>query len=414
MASFKLRNPKSDKETTIFFTMYFKDEQKNLQYPTGVKIHPEDWDPKSKRPKRKVQHTSKVMTSQIRRRLNTIEDFAAQTAERYKLLGERLTMESLREKLNVKLKKTKQSASDFFQVYKEFQEYKKNGNGGNPISNSTYMRYEYNRRLLKEFEEYRRKEIKLKFISKQFYGEFMNFCIQEKEHSANTLNRNMGLFKTFLRWCHENGKTYNTEFLKFKNPPKQPTMEVALTLDQLTEFYRADLSGIPHLDRVKDLFVFGCLTGQRFGNYSRISINDIIRNRILVPDDKDKTKILNIPLVGPAREILEKYEGKLPMISNQKFNKYIKKAFKKLGYDSMTKRIRRVGREPIEETFPFYMRISSHTARRSFITIMQKKKVPQKTIMSITGHKSLSQFNVYYKTDDDYAEESMNDVFGDI
>src|SRR5699024_6978151 len=171
--------------------------------------------------------------------------------------------------------------------------------------------------------------------------------------------------------------TYNTEFLKFRNPPKQPTMEVSLTLDQLTELHRADLSEIPHLDRVKDVFVFGCLTGQRYGNYSKITKNDIVGDRILVSDDKDSTKILNIPLLEPARAILEKYDYNLPVISNQKFNKYIKKAFKKLGYDSMTKRIRRVGRKPVEENYPFYKRISSHTARRTFITVMQNENVQQ-------------------------------------
>lgn len=414
MASFKLRNPKGNKETTIFFMMSFKEENKTLQYPTGVKIHPEDWDPNSKRPKRKVKHTSKVMVAQIKIRLNTIEDFTAQTSERYKLLGEKLAMSSLREKLNVKLKKTKQSASDFFQVYEEFQEFKKNGNGGNHISHSTYMRYEYNRRLLKEFQEEREQEIKLKFINKEFYGEFMSFCIDVKKHSANTLNRNMGLFKTYLRWCHENEKTYNTEFLKFRNPSKQATMEVSLTLDQLTELHRANLSETPYLERTKDVFVFGCLTGQRYGNYSKITKNDIVGNRILVSDDKDPTKVLNIPLLEPAREILGKYDYNLPLISNQKFNKYIKEAFKKFGYKTMTKRIRRIGREPVEENIPFYKRISSHTARRTFITIMQNEKVPQKTIMSITGHKSLSQFNIYYKTSDDYTEESMKSVFGDL
>ena len=35
----------------------------------------------------------------------------------------------------------------------------------------------------------------------------LNYCIQTKEHSANTLRRNIGLFKTFLNWALENKHT---------------------------------------------------------------------------------------------------------------------------------------------------------------------------------------------------------------
>lgn len=57
----------------------------------------------------------------------------------------------------------------------------------------------------------------------------------------------------------------------------------------------------------------------------------------------------------------------------------------------------KIGREIIESFSPFYERISSHTARRSFITIMKNEKIPDKVIMSFTGHRSLEVFNKYYK-----------------
>lgn len=414
MASFKLREPKGNKETTVFFTMAFKKESKTLQYPTGVKIHPEDWDFENKRPKRKVTHTSKIKISHIKKRLNTIEDFAEQEYQRYKLLNEKLTMAAMREKLNVKLERTIESSNDFFIIYKEFLEFKKNDNLGSPVAESTYDRYVYNKRLLKEFQTARKKDIKLKEIDSSFYSELLIFCINVKKQTANTLNRNVGLFKTFLRWCHDNKKTFNTDFLNFKSPPKQPTMEIALNKKHVAELNQADLSQTPYLERVKDVFVFGCLTGQRFSNYKNITKNDIVDDNILVPDCKDPTKVLTIPLLLPARKILEKYDYSLPTITNQNFNLYIKRVFKELGYKSNTKRIRRLGQKPVEEVIPFYKRISSHTARRSFITIMIDEGVPFKIIMGITGHKSLPQMLAYYKPSEKTVKDSMNSVFGDI
>jgi len=40
-------------------------------------------------------------------------------------------------------------------------------------------------------------------------------------------------------------------------------------------------------------------------------------------------------------------------------------------------------------------RVSTHTARRTFITIMKNMKVPDAIIMKITGHESMSSFNMY-------------------
>ena len=78
------------------------------------------------------------------------------------------------------------------------------------------------------------------------------------------------------------------------------------------------------------------------------------------------------------------------------------------------KPIRRFGKEINEENIPFYKRISSHTARRSFITIMLNQGVPAKVIMSITGHTSLSVFIAYYKPDDDFKIKSMENAFQNL
>jgi integrase len=71
----------------------------------------------------------------------------------------------------------------------------------------------------------------------------------------------------------------------------------------------------------------------------------------------------------------------------------------------------RIGKKIIETDVPFHDRISSHTARRSFITIMKNKKIPDKVIMGFTGHKSLEVFNKYYKPNKEDEKDFMNDVW---
>ena len=82
-----------------------------------------------------------------------------------------------------------------------------------------------------------------------------------------------------------------------------------------------------------------------------------------------------------------------------------------MGYTNEVKKTYRIGNEIIVQHLPFYERISSHTARRSFITIMKNKKIPDKVIMSITGHKSLEVFNKYYKPSSEEKITFMQDVW---
>ena len=49
-STFFLKRPKSEKETLIIFSCYFKSEGKKFLYSTGEKIKPIHWDQESKQP----------------------------------------------------------------------------------------------------------------------------------------------------------------------------------------------------------------------------------------------------------------------------------------------------------------------------------------------------------------------------
>jgi integrase len=63
---------------------------------------------------------------------------------------------------------------------------------------------------------------------------------------------------------------------------------------------------------------------------------------------------------------------------------------------------------------PFYKLIQTHTARRTFITIMKKKGVADKTIMKMTGHKDLKTFNTYYQVDTEAKQDAIKMAFGSL
>ncbi|MBT2623772.1 tyrosine-type recombinase/integrase [Chryseobacterium sp. ISL-6] len=410
-STFKLKEPNSEKETLIYFRSYFGSEDKNFIYSTGEKIKPCEWDFENRQPndingrtKRAENHRS------IKRQLDRYIGFFTEIVNRYKNIDEELTIDIIRRRFDEEFKKIK-IKDDFFRIYEEFIQEKENDYSGNSISKSTKDRYEYNKKLLEDFQAQYKLKFTLGNFDEKIYNKFLKYCIEDKDHSANTVHRNVGLLKTFLYWTLNKKYTYNNSFINFKKPPKFRTDEVALNYQQVEEIYNYDFSKNKRLERVRDLFVFGCVTGMRFGNYNRISKQDIQGDFIRVIDLKSKTKNLSIPLNSISRAILEKYDYELPNISNQKMNEFIKEVFKEMKFTEDIKKTMKYGDELVDIKSEFWERISSHTARRSFITIMKNNKVPDKVIMSYTGHTSLEVFNNYYRPSEEDKVNYMNEVF---
>lgn len=409
--TFKLKNPNKDALSLIYFRTYFKDEGKSFIYSTGEKIHPKEWDFQNNRPTNLNGRTADAQTRRsINKELNRYSDFFQDLTSRYRNINEQLTFQSIKEHFDENFKRNK-SRNGFFKVYDQFLAFKGDNQSGDAIAASTLKRYEYNKSLLEAFESDTKHKIHLNGINEKFFNNLVNYCVTEKKHSANTLSRNIGLFKTFLHWAYKNKFTYNNDFLNFKNVKKFQTDKVALDLNQVTEIYEFDFAKSKRLEKVRDIFVLGCATSLRFGNYSRIQKSDVNNGKIRVRDIKDPTKILEIPLNKISKAILEKYDYNLPKYSNQKFNKYIKEVFEEAGYDFWVKKTMKYGSEIIGKDLRFYDRISSHTARRSFITIMRNQGVPDEIIMKYTGHKSREMLVTYYKPNKNVEVDFMNKVF---
>ena len=411
-STFNLKEAKKNGQTSIRFIAYFKNEGKKFVYSTGESIHPEDWDFENAQPLYLTGRTDKANQMRaINVQLTRHSNLFVELVNRYKAINEEFTIDKARKDFDNHFKKVKPVANRFFEVYDLFLQERKDDKSGEANSETTINRYTYNKTLLQDFQEHSRKQIHFKAINETFYNNWVNYCVEVKKHSVNTLSRNVGLFKTFMYWAFDNNYTYKDDFKKFKNIKKVVTEEIALSLDQVKEVYEHDFSKSPRLERVRDLFVFGCATGMRYSNYSLITKSDVYTGHIHVRDKKNKDKLLSVPLNDFSKAILDKYDFKLPQLANQKFNDYIKDVFEALGYTQMIKKSTKIGNKIVEKEIPLFKRISSHTARRTFITIMKNKKIPDKVIMSYTGHRSLEVFNKYYKPNEDEKVDFMNSVW---
>lgn len=173
--------------------------------------------------------------------------------------------------------------------------------------------------------------------------------------------------------------------------------------EKLMQLSKCRITHIRTLEHVRDVFIVGCLTGQRVSDYSRICedmITEINGVEFILLTQQKTDKKVYIPVDRRVRQILDKYDGKLPHIHPNEMNKLIKTVGLMLGWTHDCgfegKRLNpKRGRR-------FCDMLLSYTARRSFATNAYKAGVPLSSIQAITGHSSEAQLRRYLKLD---AEE---------
>jgi len=121
--------------------------------------------------------------------------------------------------------------------------------------------------------------------------------------------------------------------------------------------------------------------------------------------------VRTIPLNDLALYLLRKYDYKLPLIANQKQNKYIKEVIDVAGFKHKVEKVVIRGKEVQRIPVLFKDMVSTHTARRTFITMLKRDGKSDKLISKITGHRDLKTLNQYYQVDDDSKKEAIAETF---
>lgn len=166
-----------------------------------------------------------------------------------------------------------------------------------------------------------------------------------------------------------------------------------LTLDEL-ERIRTVSMGTESLDRVRDLFVFQtftCLSYVDMVSFDYLQCKDIGNDRKIYTGVRVKThQEFSFLLLKPAMDVLKKYDYKLPLLSNVKYNEYLKVCAQTAGIDKP---------------------ITSHWARHTGATILLNEGVDMETVAKILGHSSTRiTRSIYAKLLDDTIAKKMKEA----
>ena len=379
---FYLKQPNKDSETLVILKYYVSKENKYYTQTTNLKINPKDWSKENRLPKLKRGGDS-YKNRRITDELIKLNEKLNKAIDSH---GKELTIGHLKEHFSKK-KKELIYVEDFWSAFIkhkiELQE----------VEKETIQKYNVVFLKFKEFQLKYKVKYKLADLNNDFYSLFISYLRKHHKLYDNTLHRYFNFFKSCLLWIEKKGYKLNTDYKNY-SIKKHETNDVHLTEEELKLLEEVELTGSKL--RARDLFLIGAYTGQRFSDYSMFEKADV-REEAIVKKAK-KTKITSfIPLHKKLNALLNKYNWILPKISSQKFNVKIQEVCKELEINDSIKKVSYMGNIKKEEIFPKWKLIGSHTARRTFITLMSERGMADHQLMQIAGIKDAKTLQKYKK-----------------
>ncbi|MFC4210860.1 site-specific integrase [Pedobacter lithocola] len=400
-------------------------EAQRKKIPTGITLLPEYWDNENQKAiylnKKSLKEVNKdfdlslsPLLNDIKRINDDLQDLKKSLediAHRYELdnvpYSADMLVEKLKNKNNVKTKKEEKNniVFDFIDNYVTENEPSR--------AKGSLSVYKALKSHLGAFEKHNRSRIRFEDINYSFFQSFQNFLIKHRGINNITIAKQLSTLKTFLGYAKMNGIKITDSYRDFKIR-KQKLEVIALTGDEFETLYNLDLSKNERLAKVRDVFCFSCVTGLRYSDLAQLRREHIKATEICLTIKKTKEQLI-IPINVYAESILEKYNEHLlpiPVISNQKFNDYIKELCELAEINEKIEIIRFKGAIKEATVHPKFDLISAHTGRKTFATLSLEKGIPAETVMGITGHSDYKSFQRYVKVTEERKRNEMNKAWG--
>lgn len=211
--------------------------------------------------------------------------------------------------------------------------------------------------------------------------------MHDRDYSTNYIGSQVKNWKTLGKLI---GGTQFGEFRKIT----EDAFDVYLNESELDKLIRVELTDREAVAR--DWFVLDCYTGLRISDLTRLNKENLTGDFITIANEKtDDTVVL--PLHPRAMEVVKRYGGFPPRVSDQELNRTIKAVCRKAGITDKVLTTITKGGVRVDKYLPKWQLVTNHTARRSFITNLRKTGTPDTIIMKLAGIRSAATLAKYDK-----------------
>lgn len=390
---------------------------KRVEFTTGYRIDVSKWDAEKQKVRNGCTNKLKQSSSDINMDLQQQQAELQNVFKEFEVQNILPTPAQLKDAFNSRMKSNevmeKQQEITLFEVFDKFV---KERGCQNSWTKATYQKFAALKNHIKEFKE----DITFEYLDEQGLNEFIMFLCTEKDMLNTTIGKQIGFLKWFLRWGFQKGYHQNNAFEIFK-----PRLKIAkkpvifLSKEELQKLCSYEIPAEKqYLKRVRDVFLFCSFTGLRYSDVCNLKRSDIKSDRIVITTQKT-TDGLIIELNEVSKAILDAYKNfcfpndmVLPVISNQKMNKYLKELGELAGIDEPVKVPYCKGNERTDKVFPKYKLLGSHAGRRTFVSTALIKDIPPHVVMKWTGHKDYKSMEPYIDVADKTKKQYMEKMNG--
>lgn len=328
---------------------------------------------------------------------------------------------------NKEIKPKKQDEKRFLKDFKNFINDKKDNEKVSLVTIKTYNTT-YNK--LEKFQQDTKFPLHYDTINNDFYYKFLKYLRTEGLFD-NSVDKHIKNLKLFMYYTLSKEIHNNNFFQTFKRTRTKADF-VVLDLDELRKLYYDYKPRNEKHRAIRDTFILGCSTGLRFGDLTNLTrgnfiiTRDKITNKILeeasysymkVPVQKT-TDYIRVPFNPFICDIIDYYNVESKEITflrhcNQVFNREIKVVCREAGITNSIQVSKKKNSKLIPTEKAKCDFISSHTMRRTFITLLSTM-TEITNIQAVSGHKDIKVLTDYIKRSDkelNSIRSCFNDVF---
>lgn len=380
-----LKKKDKDGRSLVYLALYFKDQVELIS--TGKRIHKKEWDIKAKYPKDHLGDVAKSITG-IREKINKAqirvlarEEFVTPFAVKQEYLSHET------KKANDQIgkdKKTKESQKSIKSL------------AGQWLDNNLFHYAKSTQTGVKEsinqFLEFLNKtgqgNIDRQDLTPSVITHYEKYLQEKKKLSNSTHGKRMKHLRWFLKFIN-----YDVKDIKLRSHRKDI---ISLSQAELEALEGIDVSKSSEQQKVKDLFLLGCYTGQRISELKRINQTHLIDGKICMTQKKSK-RVISIPILSKTQAILERHGMRSPKINEPAVNREIKQICKAAGITKMLTVRSNVAGKDVEKQAAKYSQITSHTASKTFISLApQWYGFTAAEVAAIVGKNLKTIINHYY------------------
>lgn len=247
-------------------------------------------------------------------------------------------------------------------------------------------------------------------ITGEVYENFLAYLYRAGLRPSSARNH-CKIFKALGEWITER-RGVSVPYKAFRLPPENPPEIIALTEEELHSIENVDLSHNRRLGLARDLFLLECYTGLRYSDAVALSYDNVNRAEGVLDVVNQKTKVrVRIPLHSRLLALLKAYEMTPPKIANAELNRLVKRVAALAGITEPVRVMVYKGEQGQQHTVPKCEAITTHTGRRTFVTIALRRGALPEDVMKISGHKDYKSFQRYIDANERRAAENVRDAW---